>query len=591
MKRNGKIKTMIISILVALGLIFSFWQIRNFTRFPGNLAKPFARPTTHGVRSTFRGGIVYRYPNQVPLVQLKGNYYEMGLQYGVLLRPEILKALPFYRQFLQWQAHKWHLPFPLLTAYLKYKARRLLQKLPQRFKEEIKGVARGAGLSEDVITMVSLFYDLSMAMGCTSILMKGKDGTIIHGRNNDWFEGTEIGQLTLVVRYQAPGYNQVTHIAFPLWMGVETGYNDQGLTFSEQTYGIKKPNPNGFPIVYLARMALEQCSNLEQVYQFFKQHQVIGGHGTVWSDRKTGRGVLIELTPGKQVVIKIKQSLFWNFNHVLSDELKSQQRNSTDLTNWNVDRERLALDFPTKSFYDVKEAAQFLRKQNDGNGINYAWHGSKTAICNDCNIQTVIFDPYNNGFYLAYGAFFAACQQMFYIHDDFSKRPELFLQRLALKPLPTEVAAIKHGFWDDSEKLKALLNLASTYPSDAQLNFWISLYALHLGQWNLFVDHALKAYTMEPSASEFQLFAALAFYHQQQLNKAIELLENLNPTQLSLLENLYRLSVLKKAYRLQNPTRAQSYQNQLTNLLTRHGLQKIFKKEIVPLIDRLSSKN
>ena len=34
---------------------------------------------TEGVKSTFRGGVVYRHPGMVPLLEVSGDHYEMGL--------------------------------------------------------------------------------------------------------------------------------------------------------------------------------------------------------------------------------------------------------------------------------------------------------------------------------------------------------------------------------------------------------------------------------------------------------------------------------------------------------------------------------
>ena len=81
-------------------------------------------------------------------------------------------------------------------------------------------------------------------------LMRGKDGSIIQGRNNDTggFGGEELAKLTVVVRHNAIGKNAVTHMDQLLYMGVETGYNSKGLSFGERnTPYIKNQTQTVFP--------------------------------------------------------------------------------------------------------------------------------------------------------------------------------------------------------------------------------------------------------------------------------------------------------------------------------------------------------
>ncbi|MBD3385382.1 hypothetical protein GF407_10710 [candidate division KSB1 bacterium] len=82
-----------------------------------------------------------------------------------------------------------------------------------------------------------------------------------------------------------------------LFLGVETGYNEQGITFSEETIALRQANPDGLSLPYLARMALERSNDLEPAYGILDKHATIGGYGTVWSAQKTGSGMVAELTP------------------------------------------------------------------------------------------------------------------------------------------------------------------------------------------------------------------------------------------------------------------------------------------------------
>jgi len=586
---KGKAKAMLFILLFG-GIFLAYFTFKflTFVSFPGKIANPEYKAMTEGVRSTFHSGVIYRHPGIVPLLSVSGNHFEMGLQYGVLLRPEIISALKAYKRILRWEAKKMGIPYPIFTAVLKYKAKSLSRRLPKRFLEEIKGVSRGSGVPEDAIIMTSLFYDVGMAMGCTGLLMKGKDGSIIHGRNNDWFNGEEIGRLTVVVKYNATGYNSVTHMGFPLWMGVETGCNDKGLTFSEETYGIKKPNSKGFPIVYLARIALESCSTLDEVYHMLDKYSVIGGYGTVWSDRDEGRGAVVEHTPTAYAVKKMQGSILWNFNHIYDSKLRQQQRAKANIDGWNLDREDIASAFPKKPVYEIKDAIEFLRARKGPDGTDYSWCGTKTPICNDCGIQMVVFDPQGDGFYLAVGTSYAACQKVYHIHDDFSQSPELFMEAVPVEPVVKEAARIKNMLATKEEKLMAYVNLAQKYKQDANIHFWVAYHAFQQSKWDLFVNYALKAYSMKPFVIEYKMFAGIAAYQQKELNNVIELLENIKFSKLNPLEQIYRLVVLEKVWALRDHGKSVQYRAKIEKILDKYDIHSYYRKEIIPLFEKLS---
>ena len=587
--RTGKKRTTMLVILLfaAAILVFAIFELAKLASFPGKITTPEYEVTTEGGKSTFHDGVIYRYPGMVPLLSVSGDHYEMGLQYGVLLRPEIMKALESYKKILRYEAGKMNIPYPIFTAVLKYKAKRISASLPGRFLKEIKGVSEGSGVPEDAIITISLFYDVGMAMGCAGLLMRGEDGAIIHARNNDWFEGEEIGKLTVVVRHNATGCNSVTHTDFPLWMGVETGYNDKGLAFSEETYGIKEPNPKGFSIVFLARMALESCSTLDEVYQLLDRYQVIGGYGTVWSDRDEGRGAVVELTPTAYAVKELQGSMLWNLNHIYDPELCKQQRAKVRIEGWNWDREEIAVAFPEKPEYEIQDAVKFLRAQKIPIGTDYSWCGTKAAICNDCGLQMVVFHPHGDGFYLAVGTCFAACQNVYHVHEDFSRAPELFMEADPIEPVVKEAATIKNMLMSKEEKLRAYADLAQKYKQDANAHFLVAYHSFQQSRWDLFADYARRAYSMKPSITEYKLFAGIAEYQQKELDKAIELLEDIESSDLHHWQEIYRLFVLEKAWVSKNQEKSFQYRKRKQGILDKYDAHKYYKKKIAPLFEKL----
>ncbi len=76
--------------------------------------------------------------------------------------------------------------------YMKDPAVELAKQLPQRFMDEMKGIADGTGLPVEAIIAYSLMYDVGRiwaSTSCGGVLLKGADGTVIHARVRDCSDG------------------------------------------------------------------------------------------------------------------------------------------------------------------------------------------------------------------------------------------------------------------------------------------------------------------------------------------------------------------------------------------------------------------
>ena len=231
MKKQTK-KTITWSVLAAVAVLVIVLGvvIADLTTFPGSVNQTVyeKQVVTQGVKSAFQQGAIYRYPGLPAMLDVSGDNYEMGLQYGVLLKPEILNALESWKKILVWMADDMGIPYPAILAVAKMQIKQMTGNLPKEYQEEMRGVSDGSGVSYDSVAMCSLFYDFGEGMGCTGLLMKGKEGSILQGRNNDTasYGGEQFARMTVIVRHNGKGHNSFTHIDQPLYLGVETGFND-----------------------------------------------------------------------------------------------------------------------------------------------------------------------------------------------------------------------------------------------------------------------------------------------------------------------------------------------------------------------------
>lgn len=589
MKKQTK-RTVLWSVLCAVALLVIVLAvfIADLVAFPGNVKETaYSKEiVSSGVKSTFHQGVVYRYPGLVPMLEVSGDHYEMGLQYGVLLRPEIIGALTSWEKILAWMSNNMGIPYPALMGLAKFQSKQMAAVLPQRFQDEMRGVADGSGVPYESVVMCSLFYDIGESMGCTGVLMRGKDGSILQGRNNDTasFGGEEIAKMTVVVRHNGKGYNAVTHMDQPLYMGVETGYNSKGLCFGEETLFVKKPDAGGHSLPFLIRMIMEEASSLDQVYPYFDRYHVIGSYGCVWSDQVNKKGAVIELTPTAWARNDLKGPILWDFNKLYDVKLAAQQRPSRNVNNGDLDREAVASVFSTKSEYTYDDVVSFVRGHVGPDGSDYMWSGTKHPVGNWKASQMMIFDSNTDGFYMSAGPYFAARQDIYHYYNDFSRQPELMTPAAPIEPVVEKTAKIDNRLISRADKLKAFIDLAKEYSNDANMQFVVAHRSFLLSRLETFTQYAEKAYAMKPGEPEYQIYAGMAAYQKKDPVKAVKLLDGAAARYPEL--DLYRLTVLEKASTA-DPQKAAQYKAQKQALLDKFGAESYYNSAILPLINAL----
>ncbi len=563
--------------------------------FPGEITKPKTQREVvgEGVKSTFRGGVVYRHSDMPPMLEVSGSHYDMGLQYGALFRSELIAALHSYQIIFRWLAQKEDIVYAEWLDELMTSSAQQASRLPERFREEMQGMADGSGIPFDTVVALALFYDVLMGAGCTSVILRGADGGIIHGRNNDstTFGGKELSKLIVIVRHKPDGYNHVTHMDYLFWGGVETGYNNRGLSFSEETLNVREPNSDNFSLPYLVRMALEECAELEQLYPLFDSHPTVGGYGTVWGSRQQNRGMVAELSPVGWSAIPMQGAMLWNFNYFYSLKLKSLQHPRINLGANNRDREALANAFPVKDSYTVEDVVRFLRLQMGHEPDNYAWSGSRWSICNFTGQQMILFHPKGDGFYLALADSYAARRTIYHIHDDLARPPEPFMAAVPMPAVMEKAAEIENRLLSDPDKLEAYVALATEYPDEPHVHFLLARECLRGKHGELFAEHAERAWELRPTHADYRLFAGLGACRRQEMDRAIELLAGIDPIERFPEYELYRLFGLEAAWMSRSLEKAAHYARDREAILLIHDAHEYFDQDLRPLLEVLLQKS
>lgn len=187
-----------------------------------------------------------------------GEPYEMGLAQGQIFKDELHDLFTTYLDYLDKFISE-YIPYlpeywrELIAKYglnagldLTWEATRLYT--PQRFIDEIKGIADGSGIPENQVRRLNMLPELIKA-GCSMAGVWGdatvntKNGTLLQLRALDWDEKAPISAYPTLVVYHPNEGNTFVNVGYPAFVGSITGVSETMLGISEKVW---LGHPDGF---------------------------------------------------------------------------------------------------------------------------------------------------------------------------------------------------------------------------------------------------------------------------------------------------------------------------------------------------------
>lgn len=223
------------------------------------LAVPIVR--ADGSKCYGRG--VLRFIGGVPVLRLAGGYYEMGYQYGVLLRDELQKAYADYSLLRRGALgrYPWYVR-PFSNIALNIMANSYWQRIPRDYQEELRGLAEGALIPFEEVRFSAVFPEIANSF-CTTVMTRTAEGVLL-GRNLD-FQPIFIGRYPAVVTYEADGRHAFVSLGVLGYTGVFTGLNERGLAISlNSTLGCYTRSRKA-PVTFMARGLLERAASPAEI--------------------------------------------------------------------------------------------------------------------------------------------------------------------------------------------------------------------------------------------------------------------------------------------------------------------------------------
>jgi isopenicillin-N N-acyltransferase like protein len=236
------------------------------------------------------GGGFLEKQEELTILHLKGSPYQMGYQHGKLLKEEISRNIlrfidnpnPPEAQKSQTKAFLEALPV-------------IVRHIPDRFLEEMKGLADGSGISFDKILLLNLFPEMFHCTGLTVADEATLDGSLYHVRVLDYAIGKDLQDTAVLIIQQPLGKVPFANVSYAGFIGSVTGMNAEKIAIGEiggKGYGYW----DGLPMSFLLRDLLERAAHMQDIKDILAQTPRTCEYYYVFSDGKTNQALGVYAT-------------------------------------------------------------------------------------------------------------------------------------------------------------------------------------------------------------------------------------------------------------------------------------------------------
>jgi isopenicillin-N N-acyltransferase-like protein len=248
----------------------------------------------------------------LPIIDLKGTAYEMGLTHGRALAAQIKANFNAYVRMIQTSAG-------LGPGAIKTLARTFLPELERaapQVLEEMHGIAEGAGVSLETVLVINARSELAfpdqLCAECTVIGLSGNrtiSGRVLMAQNWDWIPAVK--HTTVLFRIESKGTPRTIMMAEAGQVG-KLGFNEAGLGLMLNLL-VGKGVRRGVPTHVLLRQVLS-AANIEQAAAIIRgakcacsSHMLLG--------EAAGNIVGLEVSPAGVAEIKPRDGIVLHTNH------------------------------------------------------------------------------------------------------------------------------------------------------------------------------------------------------------------------------------------------------------------------------------
>ncbi|WP_037582931.1 C45 family autoproteolytic acyltransferase/hydolase [Stigmatella aurantiaca] len=227
----------------------------------------------------------------VPLIVLSGKPYEVGRQYGSLMKPEIAQAVAVEEEAIRPMLEK----LGVNGQQMRQRLQGLSALLPSNIHEEVRGMADASGFPRETILYHTLILDIlsGSPIGCSQFAAFGRateGGKVIHGHNLDvpYRSLAKFMQPACVV-YRREGCIPYVSITFwPAALGVCSGMNAEGMSLGVNVPVAPMDQRLFYPLTFQNREVLSRAGTMEAAVELLEGTQR-GGSWNLMLAHRSGK--------------------------------------------------------------------------------------------------------------------------------------------------------------------------------------------------------------------------------------------------------------------------------------------------------------
>ncbi|KAF2269990.1 peptidase C45 acyl-coenzyme A:6-aminopenicillanic acid acyl-transferas-like protein [Lojkania enalia] len=207
------------------------------------------------------------------VVECKGTPYEIGCQHGSAAKVQVDRCIVFYAALFKKNCK---IDWPQVREHAAKFERHARQEWPA-YHEEMRGIADGAGKELLDIVALNVRTEINFGLfsdGCTSLAWHTANHAFL-GQNWDWMSPQKLNLIiTKITQPNLPTIQQITEAGI---IG-KIGFNSFGVGTCLNAIKVQGVNPEGLPVHFGLRMALESTTAMEAVEKLEKYGMASSAH-------------------------------------------------------------------------------------------------------------------------------------------------------------------------------------------------------------------------------------------------------------------------------------------------------------------------
>ncbi len=340
---------------------------------------------------------------------VSGSPFEMGVKNGKLSQELITSQEDAFTSQI-----KQMIPSASYLKFLKYVVGFMNRDLPEHvneeYKEEIYGESMAAAdsfnwIGNNYARLLNYHaaHDIGhalqnmMLVGCTSFGAwdsKTTDGSMLLGRNFDFWVGDQFAAKKMVAFFRPEKGNRFAFVTWGGFVGVASGMNDKGLTVTINAAKSSIPFGAATPVSLVAREILQYASNIKEAEAIARKREMFVSESILVGSAADHKAVVIEKTPKDLDVYDPNSDHVLCTNHYQSKKYKDQDLNKEQMEKSASVYRYQRLDELMQENYPLTadKVATILRDRKGLKGENIG-EGNEKAVNQLIAHHSVIFQP------------------------------------------------------------------------------------------------------------------------------------------------------------------------------------------------------